>query len=153
VIGSSPWPLTDKTAKPISGLEVEDGTMTPTYWERHGRYMSGYVVTKAGEAIGMAVYDFTTGGTRQLNRDSRTYDVGWLPDGRHVLYFTDRGQLVVQDVETLERHSVAGALAYPPDILRAIAVAPDGRTLYYGATQSQANIWLIKRSDAKRGSR
>jgi serine/threonine-protein kinase len=153
VIGSAPWPLTDQTAKPITGLEVEGGTMTPTYWSRDGRHLSGYVVTNTGEAIGMAVYDFTTGRARQLNRDSRTYDVGWLPDGRHVVYFTDRGQLVMQDVETLERRPVAGTLSYPPDILRAIAVAPDGRTLYYGATQSQANIWLIRQSDAGRRNR
>jgi serine/threonine-protein kinase len=149
VIGSGPWPLTEQNSKPLTGLEVEGGTMTPTYWARDGRFMSGYVVTKAGEAIGMAVYDVTTGHARQLNNDSHTYDVAWLPDGRHVVYFTDRGQLVMQDVETLARRNVPGTLPYPPDLLRAIAGAPDGRTLYYGASQSQANIWLLKRSTTK----
>ena len=40
---------------------------------------------------------------------------------------------------------VIGTLPYPPDILGSIAASPDGRTLYYGAQQSQANIWLVKR--------
>jgi hypothetical protein len=59
----------------------------------------------------------------------------------------------MQGIGTLERRRVAGTLSYPPDILRPIAVAPDGRTLYYGATQSQANIWLIRQSDAGKRSR
>ena len=54
---------------------------------------------------------------------------------------------------TLERREVAGTLPYPPDILGALAFSRDGRSLYYGATQSQANIWLMKRSDSDASGR
>ena len=81
-----------------------------------------------------------------LNDDSRFYDLAWLPGNREVVYFTNRGTLVIQDVESLQRRNVIGTLPYPPDILGSIAASPDGRTLYYGAQQSQANIWLVTRS-------
>jgi serine/threonine-protein kinase len=148
VVGTPPWPATEKTVKPMTGLEVEGGTMTPTYLTRDGRWMSGYVVTTAGEGSGLAVYDVAAGRARRLNTDSRTYDVAWMPGGRHVVYFTDRGKLVMQDVVTLERRNVSGTLPYPPDLLGALAASRDGRSLYYGATQSQGNIWLVRRSGA-----
>ena len=48
----------------------------------------------------------------------------------------------------IERELGVGGMAtvYPPRDRRP---APDGRTLYYGASQSQANIWLLKRSITK----
>jgi hypothetical protein len=92
------------------------------------------------------VYDFTTGRARRLNADSRGYDVAWMPDFRHVVYFTDRGALVMRDVTTLQRREIASRLPYPPDQLAGIVAAPDGKTLYYGAQQSEANIWLVKQA-------
>jgi serine/threonine-protein kinase len=152
--GEAPWPLTDKTAKPLKGLELEGeaGTLNPTYWARAGggRWLSGELVTPAGEPEGFGVFDLQTGRARRLNKDSRSYTIAWLPDGRRVVYFTNRGKLVVQDIETLERREVAGTLPYPPDILASIVASPDGRTLYYGARQTEANLWLVKR--ASRGA-
>jgi hypothetical protein len=54
----------------------------------------------------------------------------------------------LQDVASLKRRELAGALPYPPDLLGNIVAAPDSRTLYYGAQQSEANIWLVKRSSS-----
>jgi hypothetical protein len=65
-----------------------------------------------------------------------------------VIYFTATGALVRQNVISLERREVAASLPYPPDILGSLAIAPDGRTLYYGARQIEANIWVVKRSRA-----
>ena len=73
-----------------------------------------------------------------------------MPDNRHVVYFTTRGALVMQDVETLERREVLRTLPWPPDQLGSLAASPDGRTLYYGAHQMEANIWLVKRPVASR---
>ena len=53
-----------------------------------------------------------------------------------------------QDVTTLARRRIAVALPYPPDYFGSIAASPDGRTLYYGARQAEANIWLVKRAGA-----
>ena len=146
-IGTAPWPVTDKSVDTLR-LDVEGGTMTPTYWTRDGRWLSGYIVNPAGEANGFAIYDFSTGRARRLNDDSRGFDLTWLP-GSKVVYFTNRGALVMQDVESLDRREIAGTLPYPPDLLTSIASSPDGRTLYYGARQIEANIWLVKRAAPK----
>jgi len=89
-----------------------------------------------------------TGRARQLNNDSRGYDVAWMPGYREMVYFTTRGELVMQDVESLERRKITGTLPFPPDQLLSIAASPDGRTLYYGAHQIEANIWLVNRAAA-----
>ena len=61
----------------------------------------------------------------------------------------DTGELTyvheLQDIESLKREEIRGTLPYPPDGSRSIVAAPDGRTLYYGAQQVEANIWIVKR--------
>jgi hypothetical protein len=58
---------------------------------------------------------------------------------------------VMQDITTLARRDITGTLPYPPDVSASIVASPDGRTLYYGALQEEANIWMVKRA-AARGS-
>lgn len=93
----------------------------------------------------------SAGTTRLLNTDSRTYDLAWLPGGK-VVYFTSKGTLVMQDVVSLQRREITGSLPYPPDILGSLVASPDGRTLYYGARQIEANIWPRGRGGAPRRS-
>ena len=88
-----------------------------------------------------------------MNDDSHGYDVAWLPGYQRVVYFTSRGTLIMQDIASLERREITVALPYPPDQLGSIAVSPDGRTLYYGARQVEANIWLVKRASVDRNTR
>jgi serine/threonine-protein kinase len=147
MIGTTPFPMTEKTAT-ILPLEVDGGTIVPSYWSRDGRWLSGYVVNSAGEANGFGVYDIVAGRARQLNSDSRSFDIAWLPGGRTVVYFTNRGTLVMQDVESLARREITGSLPYPPDLLMSIAASPDGKTIYYGARQIESNIWLVKHPTA-----
>jgi hypothetical protein len=68
-----------------------------------------------------------------------------MPDNRTVVYFTRQGRLVMQDVESLARRDVTGTLPFPPELLNGVVASSDGRTLYYGARQMEANIWLVKR--------
>jgi serine/threonine-protein kinase len=150
LIGTAPWPMTRKSATPLTNLKVPGGLISLTYWSRGGRWLSGYVVDPAGEPVGFGVIDMTTGEARQLNDDSRSFDLAWLPGDRQVVYFTNRGTLVMQDVVTLARRPVAGTLPYSRDILGGVIASPDGRTLYYGAQQSEANLWLVKRPAAPR---
>ena len=147
MIGAPPWPMTEKSATALR-LDVADGRLSPTYWSRDGRWISGYIVNPAGEANGFGVYEASTGRARRLNNDSRGFDVAWLPGSRQVVYFTDRGALVMQDVESLERRAITGSLPYRPDLLASLAISPDGKTLYYGARQVEANIWIVKRPTA-----
>ncbi|MEO6529045.1 MAG: hypothetical protein ABIP93_20670, partial [Gemmatimonadaceae bacterium] len=144
-IGTAPWPMTAKTDTTLSGLGIGDDVLIPGYWSRDGRWLSGYVMDRSGVARGHALYDVTTRRVRRLNDDSDGFELAWLPDYRHVIYFGPRGTLVMQDIESLARREITGALPYPPDDGRNIVAAPDGRTLYYGAQQVEANIWMVKR--------
>jgi serine/threonine-protein kinase len=144
MIGSAPWPMTERTGKALP-LEVEGGAIQPTFWSRDGRWLSGYIVSTTGEPTGFGIFEVATGQARRLNSDSRQFDLAWLPGGR-VVYFTSKSALVMQDVVSLQRREITGSLPYPPDILGSIVASPDGRTLYYGARQIEANIWLVKRS-------
>ncbi len=143
-IGTAPWPLTEKSLTPVPQAEVGNGKLWPNNWSHDGRWLSGYVVGESGEVTGHGVYELATGRARRLNSDSRSYDVAWLADNRRVMYFTTRGELVLQDITSLERRVIAARLPYPPDQLGSIALSPDGRTIYYGAQQVEANIWLVK---------
>jgi serine/threonine-protein kinase len=146
VIGTAPWPVTSATAKPLTGLDLPGGgQIITTYWSRTGRWISGYVVDPAGEVIGLAVIDVATGHSHRLNDDSRSYDLAWLPGDQQVVYFTRQGKLMMQNVTTLERRAIIGTLPYPPELIGGIISSPDGRTLYYGARQTEANIWIVRR--------
>jgi dipeptidyl aminopeptidase/acylaminoacyl peptidase len=146
VVGEPPWPMSATSAHALQGLAVEGDSMTPSYWSRDGRWLSGFIVTGSGELSGHGVFDLAAGRARRLNADSRSYELAWLPGYRRVLYFTNRGALVMQDIVSLQRREVTRALPYPPDELGSILASPDGRTLYYGALQEEANIWVVKRS-------
>jgi hypothetical protein len=56
----------------------------------------------------------------------------------------------MQNITSLERREIAVTLPLPPDDLWSIVASPDGRTLYYGAHQMEANIWKVERSKATR---
>ena len=81
--------------------------------------------------------------------DSPDEAQAWLPGERQVVYFTERGTLVMQDVVTLERRELDGFLPYAPDPFGGIVASPDGRTLYYGALRMESNIWLVRRPEEK----
>jgi Tol biopolymer transport system component len=66
--------------------------------------------------------------------------VGWLPDGKRLLVSADR--FYVLDVESQQR-LLAAPWPAPPGTAFAAALAPDGRTLYYAATTTDADIWLM----------
>jgi hypothetical protein len=55
---------------------------------------------------------------------------------------------MIQDVASLKRHAIDVKLPFPPDSYRSIAASPDGRTLYYGAQQIEANIWKVEQPKA-----
>ncbi|HKP16485.1 MAG TPA: protein kinase, partial [Gemmatimonadaceae bacterium] len=145
VIGSAPWPMAPTNTK-VLDVQVRDGELTPTYWSRSGRWISGYVANEGGDVIGFGVLDPATEKAHQLNDDSRSYDLAWLPGDQKVVYFTNQGKLVMQDVTTLERRELGGSLPFRPELIGGIIASPDGRTLYYAARQSQANIWIVRQS-------
>jgi hypothetical protein len=67
----------------------------------------------------------------------------------HVVYFMKDNTLMMQDVNTLQRRQITGALPYPPEVSQAITASPDGHTLYYGAEQAEANIWMVRQASPR----
>jgi serine/threonine-protein kinase len=151
MIGASPLPLTRETATQLTGMDVAGGRMVPTQWSADGRWLTGKVQPPSGGFRGSAIYDMEAGRARALSTDGTSLILGWLPGSRRVLYFTESGALVVQDIESLERRIVSPALPYPPDPLGSIIAAPDGKTLYYGARQVESNIWMVRRAAPEGG--
>ena len=73
-----------------------------------------------------------------------TYGVKWLPDGRRLLCFGNSGrELVVYDTVTRTRTVVEVRLPGPA-VDGIFALSPDGRTIYYGATRTESDIWIVK---------
>jgi hypothetical protein len=104
----------------------------------------------SGVTRGSAIYEMATGRARVLSDDGSSRLVAWLPGSRRIVYFTNTGALVVQDIETLDRRVLSAALPYPPDQFGTIVAAPDGKTLFYGARQVESNIWMLRRAAAGR---
>jgi serine/threonine-protein kinase len=152
-IAASPWPATKRTATAVQPLDRPGLTAQPNYWTRDGRWLSGAVETANGDNRGTVLWDAVTLHPRFLNDDSESEIIAWLPDHQHIVYFNQHGALVMQDITTLARREITGALPYPPDASAAIVASPDGRTLYYGALQEEANIWMMRRPGAEKVSR
>ncbi|HYB53368.1 MAG TPA: protein kinase, partial [Thermoanaerobaculia bacterium] len=150
LIGEAPWPLDPAKAKVIKTVRLGEGFLFAMYWSRDGRWLNGPIGFASGQLQGNALYDPAGGTVRKLCDDASAYDVAWLPGYSRVAYFTKRGKLVIQDIASLERHEIAVTLPLPPDDLGSIAGSPDGRTLYYGAQQTEANIWKVERSRTDR---
>jgi Tol biopolymer transport system component len=146
-LAQAPWPVTEARSTPLGPDSLNHRVVNVDAWSHDGRWVSGYLDLPSGETRGHVVIDVASGKAHQLNDDSNGYSAAWLPDSHHVMYFTRTGALVVQDVVTLARDTVKGALPYPPDVINSLAIAPDGRTLYYAAREVQANIWMVRRSE------
>jgi eukaryotic-like serine/threonine-protein kinase len=146
VIGTPPWPVTPQTATRLTGLDVAGGQIVPSQWSPDGRWLTGAVLPPSGGFRGSAIYEMATGRARALSSDGISLVLGWLPGYRRVVYFTESGALVVQDIDSLERRVLSAALPYPPDRYGSLVAAPDGRTLYYGARQVESNIWMVRRA-------
>ncbi|MFN2315974.1 MAG: protein kinase [Gemmatimonadales bacterium] len=146
LIGTTPWPVTPETATRLTGLDVAGGRMVPSSWSPDGRWLTGVVQPPSGGFRGTAIYEMAAGRARALSSDGISLVLGWLPGYRRVVYFTESGALVVQDIESLERRVLSAALPYPPDLYGSLVAAPDGRTLYYGARQVESNVWMVRRA-------
>ena len=146
MLGAQPWPVTPEAATRLMGLDVPGGRMVPNQWSPDGRWLTGVVQPPAGGSRGNAIYDMAAGRARILSADGLGQLITWLPGNRRVVYFTESGALVVQDIESLARRALSPALPYPPDEFGSIVAAPDGRTLYYGARQVESNIWMVRRA-------
>jgi Tol biopolymer transport system component len=139
-----PWPATGDRIKPLPNADVEGGHISPTMWSRDGRWMSGAWVSKAGEPTGVAAYDVGAGRARKLTTDRGIWAAPFLPDGRRVVYFTNASELIAVDIADGRRRVLPVALPLPAG-RESLVIAPDGRTIYYGAQRVESNVWKVER--------
>lgn len=129
--------------RPAMGLEVDGGVMQLTAWSPDGKLISGPVVSRAsGNPIGVGMYDVATQRGTKLTDDAGQWSVPFLPDGRRLMYVTTGSELVVLDIATRARRVVPVALGGPVNS-ESYAIAPDGRTIFYGAHRQEANVWMV----------
>jgi Tol biopolymer transport system component len=121
----------------------QDGDLfVPMRWSADGR-LAGVLMSMTGRPTGVGVHDFRTQTTARVAADL-TYGAAWLADDRRLAYFTNGlRDLVVTDTATGRRTVIDVALPGPA-INEPIAVAPDGRTIYYGAVRSESDIWIVE---------
>jgi Tol biopolymer transport system component len=128
----------------LSGTLVDGRYFSVTGWSRDATRLVGTLASESNRPAGVATYDLQTHTTTAVSSDE-TYDVRPLADGRHVLYFTNNGAaLVALDVVTRVR-TVVNVRLPGPSIADVFAMSPDDRTIYYGASRAEADIWIVER--------
>ena len=80
--------------------------------------------------------------TIKLTDDPGQWSAPFLPDGKRVIYITPSSELVVVDIATGRRRVIPVALGSRV-ATESFAVAPDGKTLYFGAQTVEANVWKV----------
>jgi len=90
------------------------------------------------------LYDVASGAVKKLSDDAAGELMAWMPDDTRVVYFTASGKLMIQDIVSLKRHEIDVKLPLPPDADFNIVASFDGQTIYYGAQQTEANIWKVE---------
>ena len=105
--------------------------------------MSGAILVRSTSApVGVGVYDVAAGKAWKVSDDAGLWTAAFLPDGKRLVYLTVASELVVVDVATSQRRVIPVTLPFPVGV-EAFTVAPDGRTLYYGARRVEANVWKV----------
>ena len=141
-VPASAGPAVQPTSLP--GASVGGKYFTATAWSSDARRMTGYLVTDSGRPSGVGVYDVAAGKTSLITTDI-AYAVKWLSDDRRVIYFTGNGrELVVVDTVSGKRTAIDVRLP-GPSIDDLFAITPDSRTIYYGASRAEADIWIVER--------
>jgi Tol biopolymer transport system component len=138
-----PFPASPDRVRALPNL-VGGEAFLGALWSPDGRWLSGASISGGGALSGVAVYDVAAGQAHIISRDLGVWSAPFLPDSRRLIYLTENGALVVVDVPGGARRVIPVTLPFGP-ALESLAVAPDGRTLYYGALQIESNVWKVDR--------
>jgi TolB protein len=140
-------PFAGGAPTPLRGTQTGDKYFTPTAWAPDGERLAGPVVSESGRSSGIAIYDLAGQATTVVSADE-AFGVKWLADSRRVVYFTKNGaELVVLDTVSRNRSVVDVRLPGPASTNEMFAISRDNRTIYYGASRREADIWIVERSD------
>ncbi len=141
---SAPLAATLTQSTELPGTSIGNSFFNPTDWSPDGARIAGILASTSGRTAGVALYDLATHTTTTIVEEE-TYAAKWLADSRRIVYFTKNGlELVVVDTVTRTRTVVDVRLPGPsPNEM--FAIAPDNRTIFYGAARAEADIWIVER--------
>ncbi len=110
-------------------------------WSPDGKKLAGTI--HDGEKRLLGVYSLETNRyERVTDGDGKDVIPAWLPDSRHVVYGFNN-KIFLADTET---RKISELVSSSKEQLRNPFVSRDGKLLYYGATTSESDIWLLDRS-------
>jgi Tol biopolymer transport system component len=134
--------ISTPTLLPNSGTNGK--SLGPSGWSSDGTRLVGTLASNSGAYAGVGIYDMVTHRTTELSTDD-AFTARWLPGDRKVVYFAKNGtQLVVLDTVTRVR-TVVDVRLPGPSSSDVFAVSRDGRTIYYGVSRAEADIWIVER--------
>jgi serine/threonine protein kinase len=139
-------PLTSgvSRATELQGVQTEGKYFSVTDWSKDGRRLAGPLALSSNLPAGVGVYDIAAQKTSAVS-DDPTFSVRWLGDGRRVAYFTGNGtRFVVLDTVTRTRTAIDVRLP-GRSIGDMFTISPDNRTIYYGTSRVEADIWIVER--------
>ena len=140
-----PSPAKEAQFQDLKNVAAAQGVFAGANWSPDGKYLSGAIEDKnSGAAVGIAVYDLVAGKVIKLSDDADQFTVPFLPDSKRVLLINTRNELVVIDIATARRRVIP--VTFPIGTRAnndSIALAPDGKTIYYAAQRVEANVWKV----------
>jgi len=138
-----PFPAQPQQVRPIKEGVEGGGTLQLSTWSPDGRFVAGGLISKASaSAIGVGVYDVNARRAFKLTEDRGLWSVAFLPDSRRLAYITAENELVVVDIATRQRRVIP--IAFGSSVsTESFAVAPDGKTVFFGASRVEANVWKV----------
>lgn len=112
-------------------------------WSPDGRRLAGRVMNAAGTATGLTIYDVETRALRTVGSKPRDFPTSWLPDSRRVIIMNAEGELTLYDADSGRERQ----LTMPSGVRLssiAIAISPDGRTIYAAALERESDVWMME---------
>jgi Tol biopolymer transport system component len=129
-------------AEPLAGTEAGDVGLIAHAWSPDGRRIAGSLRTASGLSVAAGVYDIAEKRLRRI--DTRVgWSLKWLADSRRFIAAKPNGGLVLIDADTGQWRDVT--VRGPFSSIASVAISPDGRTLFVGGSQDEADIWMVER--------
>jgi Tol biopolymer transport system component len=137
-----PW--TNDPSMELTKLRVAEGSPILLAWSPDGRRLAGPVYGDSGQIVGTEIYDVGRQQGRVLANDGVAFGIEWLADSRRIVSILQSRGIAMLDADSGKRRVLTAALPWPSTTDK-IVLSRDGRTLYVGAVENEADVWLLEK--------